>query len=235
LLQVSRQPNGQPEIFYSIQGEGVNVGIPAVFLRLALCNLRCSWCDTRYTWDWEQYDRDKEIIKMSLEEIEGSIIKHNCNHLVITGGEPLVQHRQLMPLLKSLKNKGFYIEIETNGTIVPDVQVGRLIDQWNVSPKIENSGNSLSCREILEAYEFFRDLTSTYFKYVIQREDDVTEVQRIIDKYNISQDKVILMPEARDRETLLQRGQWLAELCKDKGYKFSNRLQVFLWDGKRGA
>ena len=55
MLKVSRKPDGSPEIFYSIQGEGANVGKPAVFLRMGLCNLKCSWCDTKYTWDWEEY------------------------------------------------------------------------------------------------------------------------------------------------------------------------------------
>ena len=56
LLKVSRQPSGEPEIFHSIQGEGVSAGTPTVFLRLATCNLACTWCDTRYTWDWRRFD-----------------------------------------------------------------------------------------------------------------------------------------------------------------------------------
>ena len=49
------------EIFYSIQGEGVSIGRPSVFLRTALCNLKCKWCDTPYTWDWKKYDIKKEM------------------------------------------------------------------------------------------------------------------------------------------------------------------------------
>jgi organic radical activating enzyme len=140
-----------------------------------------------------------------------------------------------MPLLKSLREKGFYIEIESNGTIVPQAQFVAVIDQWNISPKLANSGNPLSAREIPRAYEFFTSLPSSFFIYIIQSEDDLFEVQGLVEKYHIALNKVILMPEATDRETLLERGRWLAELCKDRGYRFSTRLQVLLWGDKRGA
>jgi len=91
LLRVSRQPGGQPEIFHSIQGEGPTNGTPAVFLRLAQCNLACSWCDTKYTWDWQHFSYDKEVVSLDAREVEERILELGCRHLVITGGEPLLQ------------------------------------------------------------------------------------------------------------------------------------------------
>ncbi len=108
------------EIFYSVQGEGVNAGLPSVFLRLAVCNLQCSWCDTKYTWDWKQYDYNKEVHKMNAEQIKEQILKYGCRHIVITGGEPMLQQEELAGLLVSLKKVGFEAEIETNGTILPN-------------------------------------------------------------------------------------------------------------------
>ena len=235
MLKVSRQPDGRPEIFYSVQGEGVNVGKPAVFLRLSLCNLSCTWCDTKYTWDWKRYDPKEQIMEMSPEEIEREILGYNCRYMVVTGGEPMIQNRQLIPLLKRLKNKGFCIEIETNGTTVPAPELVNLIDHWSVSPKLGNSGNPPSSREVAEGYVFFARLSSSYFKYVIENEDDLAEVQSMVHKYDLAHERIILMPEARDRETLLERSGWLVEHCKSYGYLFSTRLQVLLWGNRRGV
>jgi len=232
LLKVSRQPDSRPEIFHSVQGEGANIGKPAVFLRLSLCNLACTWCDTRYTWDWEQYDPKEQILEMPVEDIAREILRYDCRYLVVTGGEPLIQHKELVPLLKHLKN--YYIEIETNGTIVPRPELVGLIDQWSVSPKLENSGNPPSARESPRAYKLFSELPSSCFKYVIQEENDLVEVKRMIQEYDIAREKVALMPEGKDTEAILDRSRWLVELCKNEGYMLSTRLQVLLWGNQRG-
>ena len=235
MLKLSGCPDGRPEIFYSVQGEGVNTGKPAIFLRLALCNLACIWCDTKYTWDWKQYDPDKQIKEMSLEEIVREILRYSCGYLVVTGGEPMLQQKQLVPLLQRLKTKDFYIEIETNGTIIPIAVLVNLVDHWSISPKLSNSGNSSSSREILEVYEFFNKLPNSHFKYVIENKGDFTELQSIISKYNLDSEKIILMPEAQNREMLLRKSRWLVELCKNRGYMFSTRLQILLWGNKRAV
>ncbi len=136
MLKVSRQPDGQPEIFHSIQGEGVHAGRPAVFLRLAHCNLACVWCDTRYTWDWEHYDQRKEVESVSVDEAEEEIRRFDCRNLVVTGGEPLIQQRALAPLLERLKSSGFWIEVETNGTIVPGKKSARACRSLERLPEV---------------------------------------------------------------------------------------------------
>ena len=108
---MSRLPTGQPEIFLSIQGEGASLGTQSVFLRLALCNLACIWCDTKYTWDWHNYDYHREAMELTQQQVEESITKYPCHHLVITGGEPLLQKRALEPLVRSLKSKGFSLRL----------------------------------------------------------------------------------------------------------------------------
>jgi len=235
LLKVSRQPDGRPEIFHSIQGEGVNAGRPAVFLRLALCNLACVWCDTRYTWDWERFDQGREVTTVSVDEAEREIRRYRCRNLVVTGGEPLVQQKSLTPLLECLKARGFWIEIETNGTIVPQKKLLAIADHWSVSPKLENSGNPRPSRENPDAYRLFRDLTSAHFKYVLEKADDLSELRALMHRYEIPSGRIILMPQAQDRDTLLERSRWLVDICKSEGYLFSTRLQVLLWGNRRGV
>ena len=147
----------------------------------------------------------------------------------------MIQQRQLIPLLERLKNKEFNIEIETNGTLLPAAGLVKLVDHWSVSPKLGNSGNSPSLREVPKAYKFFGALPSSYFKYVIGNHDDFIEVQSIITKYSLATERIVLMPEAQNRGVLLQRSRWLVELCKAQGYLFSTRLQILLWGNRRGV
>lgn len=96
------------EKFKSIQGEGIHSGLPTFFIRLAGCNLRCSYCDTKYA-----YSKGEKInLKTLIEEVK----KQGVNLICITGGEPLKQ-KETKKLMNSLIKKGFYIDIETNGSI----------------------------------------------------------------------------------------------------------------------
>lgn len=112
------------DIFYSIQGEGRNTGMPAWFIRMAGCNLKCSWCDTNHK---EKFVADEDLI-ISILNI------NSCRNVVITGGEPTI--RDLTPLLKKLKAKHCYVALETNGTNnLLYYRAPGLIDWVTVSPK----------------------------------------------------------------------------------------------------
>ena len=234
MLRVSRQQSGEPEIFYSLQGEGVTAGTPTVFLRLATCNLTCTWCDTKYTWDWDNYEYDREVVNLSRQEVQERVLGYECRHLVITGGEPLLQQRELAPLVVALKARGFYSEVETNGTLVPGAELVGAVSQWNVSPKIANSGNRLDRREVPEALKMFRDLETSYFKFVMVDPTDAGEVCSLVDRYDIPYDRVILMPEGVTPQTVGDRGEWVAGLCARLGFRFSTRLHILLWGDQRG-
>ena len=101
------------EIFYSLQGEGVQVGIPTIFVRLFGCSLRCSWCDSMYAVEGDDY---KEVLVDSLiDDIE----KIKCKNICITGGEPLHQKNELIYVTDMLLRKGYKILLETAGHIKP--------------------------------------------------------------------------------------------------------------------
>ena len=99
---------GVVEIFDSIEGEGIRTGMPVTFIRLAGCNLRCSYCDTCYA----QKETDGEL--MSIDDI---IKKVNYNAVTITGGEPLLHQQSVLELINKLNATGHYVNIETNGSI----------------------------------------------------------------------------------------------------------------------
>ena len=134
-------PDGAPEIFESIQGEGASAGVPSTFVRLAVCNLQCSWCDTAYTWDWKEYERANQVLQISAAAVVDAVAGRRPRNVVVTGGEPLAQRHALAGLMRALREHGYRIEVETNGTIPPGELTG-LVDQWNVSPKLASSGNA---------------------------------------------------------------------------------------------
>lgn len=109
------------EIFYSIQGEGRNAGLPVVFVRLSGCNRACSWCDTKD----HVYG-----IEMSDDTILRAIAEYPVNRVIFTGGEPAM-HEGLMPIVRMLKSKGYWTAIETNG----DFKIETEFNWITVSPK----------------------------------------------------------------------------------------------------
>lgn len=234
-MLIVAKSEGKPEIYYTIQGEGYNTGMPAIFLRLSNCNLHCVWCDAYYTFNWSntpwqqnfpKVKREDFQIQMSDDEILKLIQEFPCKNVVVTGGEPLLQQQRLVTLLSTLCSMGYWIEIETNTTIVPH-QIHPFVDIYNCSPKLESSANLLRFREKEEAYRFFAATTKAWFKFVIQDEKDLSEVLCLVKKYQLKQ--VYLMPEGTTDEQLKQRAAWLVEACKQYGFQFSNRLQIHLY------
>ena len=223
------------EIFFSIQGEGVNIGKPSIFIRFYFCNLSCIWCDSKYTW--ENQDKAKEGIDyflMDIQEILNYISKFDCNRVVITGGEPLLHQEKLKNLLKELKNKGFYIEIETNGTIKPKEEIIKLVDLFNVSPKLSNSKVDYKLRIRNEALKVFSEINNSIFKFVICDIKDLDEVDELVKKLNINKEKVYLMPEGTDEKTIKERSLWLIDESKKRNYNFTTRLHILMFGNQRG-
>ncbi len=207
------------EIFYSIQGEGPSIGKPSVFLRLGGCNLKCKWCDSKYTWDPKVSDNKV----MKLDQIIKKIESYPCNHLVITGGEPVLQQDGLKELLSELKK--YYVEIETNGSIA--LKINKYIEQFNCSPKLKNSGNLPYPLKILPTNK------KVIYKFVISNKSDLNEVKKYCKKYKIPKNRTWLMPEGTSKADILKRSKWLIEICKKEGYNFSPRLHIMLYGNER--
>lgn len=225
------------EVFSSIQGEGPTVGTPSVFVRLALCNLTCSWCDSAYTWDWSRHDIREETTTLSVEAVVRRVEElagDRVRTAVVTGGEPMLQTGAVEGLAAGLASRGFRIEVETNGTIAPGDRLRELVAQWNVSPKLESSDNAEARREVPEALRQFAALENAFWKFVITSEEDLPEVRALVRRYRVPRERVWLMPEGTDAETVAERSRWLADVCREEGFRLGARLHVTLWGAERG-
>ncbi len=229
--------SGDPELFASIQGEGFSVGVPSVFVRVAECNLTCGFCDTRYTWDWERYDRATETMQLSVDDVLARVLAlagESIKNVVLTGGEPLLHQEDLATLAGALRTRGFRIEIETNGAIEPSEALVAVVDQWNVSPKLESSGNKKTARLRVGPLTRFAALPNATFKFVAYGAPDLDEIEGIAKTYALPRDRIIVMPEATDPATLAERSKVLVPLCQARGIRFGTRLHVLLWGDGRG-
>jgi 7-cyano-7-deazaguanosine (preQ0) biosynthesis protein QueE len=217
----------------TVQGEGKTIGKKVIFLRLAICNLSCIWCDTPYAWNWKQFDQKKEIRLMSQMEILQTILGLGEKALVVSGGEPLLQQRKLISLFAQFKALGYWIEIETNGTQVPSKELTDLVDQFNCSPKLENSGVEEKLRINQEALKQLASLSKTTFKFVVSSRKDLEEITYLVNRFQMKQ--VYLMPLGKTADELNKHKALVEKICKEKGYHFTTRLHVELFGGQRAV
>jgi 7-carboxy-7-deazaguanine synthase len=224
------------ELFASVQGEGPSAGAPSVFLRLAHCNLRCVWCDTKYTWDWQAYRVEDEVHVESATSIARRIGELACDRLVVTGGEPLLQMDAIVALLRLLDaERRRTVEVETNGTIAPNPALAERVDQWNVSPKLQNSGDPERRRLRPDVLSAFAATGRAYLKLVVESEADAEEAEKLARSLAWPRDRVLLMAEASTREILAERGPLVAAEALRRGLRYSPRLHVERWNGARGT
>ncbi len=216
----------------TIQGEGPSAGRPAGFVRLGRCNLACDWCDSRYTWDWDRYDPAIELHPMAASSLVDRLAAMDVDMVVVTGGEPLLQQRHLPPLLEGAKQRGWRVEVETSGTIAPDLAPG-LVDQFNVSPKLANSGNQRGRPYRPEVLRAFQATGRAVFKFVAQQPSDLEEVDAMVRECGLH--PVYVMPEGTDAATLTRRMQQLAAPVLARRWNLTPRLHILLWGDRRGV
>lgn len=221
------------EIFESIQGEGPWAGTSSLFIRTSGCNLRCSFCDTPYT-SWKP-----EGTAWSLDELVHRVSQSQAPDAVLTGGEPMLIP-DLVPLTQRCNELGKRITIETAGT----VDLPAVADLMAISPKLSNSvpvGTTWAERHEKARFrpDVIEALLSRYhciLKFVIDQPDDVEEVQQWLAHFpSIDPDIVWLMPQARTREQLADRVEWLRRAARQHGYNFSSRLHIEMFGNQRGT
>jgi 7-carboxy-7-deazaguanine synthase len=202
------------ELFYSIQGEGPQVGMPAWFIRTTGCNLTCSFCDTKYAL--------KEGKEMSIIDIKRKI-NNNCKNIVFSGGEPLLQE-DLLDVIKSLGDKNIYIE--SNGTIFKSDLIN--FATFIVSPKPQFLNT-----KYMEVLKKWAQLAT--FKFVINNKWDFDEAIDICKKLK-KNDDIYFMPLGINEEELKAKMISIGEWIKKEApfVRLSPRLQIYLYGNKRG-
>ena len=241
-----------PEVFYSLQGEGVSMGIPSVFVRCSGCNLQCTWCDTEYTWNWigtsyvhtkdsggnqAKYDRDLVQLRLTPKEVAELVKTIDCENVVFTGGEPMLQQVKLAEVAQLLRSGGrrYEFEVETNGTVMPDPRFDSQVDRYNVSPKLTNSGMERQTRFRADSLAWFASSTKATFKFVVGSPNDAFEIEEFQKEFNVSRRRILAMPEARDRQTLDERRESVFNLCMEKGWRFTDRIHIAIFGDRRGV
>ena len=150
------------EIFHTVQGEGFRSGIPHVFIRFGACNLRCEWCDTNF----DEYEAK------TVEKILNEVNQYNCSNIIFTGGEPMLN--DLWPLARVLRNRGYHLSVESNGTVaIPD----GLLDWICISPKDQmypnvairqRTGDELKCVYVGQPLSLYDELKSGFTHLFLQ-------------------------------------------------------------------
>ena len=217
----------------TIQGEGKSLGKPVSFIRLAGCNLHCVWCDTPYAWDFRNWDREKESRDITVANVITRVFMlGGPKAIVISGGEPLIQQEELTQLISGLKKWGFWVEIETNGTIFVSDELASLVDQFNCSPKLLNSGNE-ERGIVVESLTRMASLEQSTFKFVIDSEKDVNEIEQLVLRFQMKQ--VYLMPLGKTLEELKAREILVRNICGERNWNFTPRRHIELYGSRRGV
>ena len=233
------------EIYVSRQGEGLLTGTPSVFLRTSGCNLRCWFCDTPFA-SWNPEGSQIEIDSI-IEDVTSRARQENAQHVVITGGEPMLQ-KQITVLTSGLKKEGLHITIETAGTIWHKVDC----DLMSISPKLSNSTPSVErAGEWVQRHEktrnsvsIVRRLVETFdhqLKFVVDTEDDFPEIEAYLLELGkelpqpLELQRVLLMPQGVEQSELVARERWLKPYCEKHGYTLSARKHIEWYGNKRGT
>ena len=204
------------EIFASVQGETSLSGLPTTFIRLAACNLRCTWCDTNYSFG--------RGTPMSLEEIIDQTQKNNCRHVCVTGGEPLLQEN-VYPLMKALADQNYRLSLETGGSLSiekVDPRVKTILD-------IKCPGSGMSHKNLWSNIPLLN--ANSEVKFVILDRTDYEYAKEICTKHNLYEavNEVLFSPVfgLMEAKTLVE---WI--LQDQLPIRLNLQLHKFIWDPK---
>ncbi len=202
------------EIFHSIQGESSYAGRPCVFVRLTWCNLRCTWCDSEYTFSGGD--------ELTIEEVLDQVGRYQCRLVEITGGEPLVQKRECVELVRRLCDEGYEVLIETSGSL--DIS---LLDERSiriVDIKCPGSGE-----ESRNRWENIAALTPRdEVKFVVLDRRDFDYALEVIDRYRLDERQpLVIISPVWNGVSLADLAAWIIE--SGRNLRMQLQLHKYIW------
>ncbi|WP_462317853.1 7-carboxy-7-deazaguanine synthase QueE [Marinilabilia sp.] len=275
VFPITKDQNGQPlkdcpatgmSFSGTIQGEGKLAGVPSLFVRLASCNLRCMWalpngslcrCDTPYASFEAEQDLQLDT------DVVFNLVKNNIGdltHVVLTGGEPMLQHKAISVLAKRLKEElKLHLSIETNGTIFAD-DIARYIDLFSISPKLSNSdpnpeklaryglktSGPLNYHpqkrkniEVLQKYVDYCNANGKemQLKFVVGQKTDYREIKDefLTPLHDLSPTDIMLMPLGATKDELAVTSKMVLEMAIQNGWRYAPRLHIDLFGPGAGV
>ncbi|WKD49140.1 7-carboxy-7-deazaguanine synthase QueE [Microbulbifer spongiae] len=197
MTSLSKESLRVSEIFYSLQGEARDSGLPTVFVRLTGCPLRCTYCDSEYAF----YGGER----MALQQVLLRVRSHPAHHICVTGGEPLAQPNCL-PLLEALCNEGYSVTLETSGAMPVDSvdsRVSRVVD-LKTPASGEQHRNRMENLQVLTRHD--------QVKFVICNREDYGWARFTLDRYRLSErvGEVLFSPSYKQLGAR-QLAEWILE------------------------
>ncbi len=202
------------EIYYSIQGEGTQAGLPCVFVRFTYCNLRCTYCDTGYAF--------YEGIEMSTDQIIEKIKEYNCNLVEITGGEPLVQKEDCLNLMKKLCDLNYQVMIETSGSI----SIAEIDPRVKIIMDLKCPSSGMEKKNLYENLIYLKP--DDELKFVIGNREDYQWSKRIIKENNLEEKCILLFSPVFGMIEPVEIVNWILE--DNLKVRFQLQLHKYIWD-----
>jgi 7-carboxy-7-deazaguanine synthase len=206
------------EIFYSLQGEARNVGLPTVFVRLTGCPLRCTYCDTAYAFSGGEW--------MDITAIIEEVQRYKTSHVTITGGEPLAQ-KNCADLLKQLCDLDYDVSLETSGAILVDTVDERVVKILDVKTPASEEDD----KNRFENFEFLN--ARDQVKFVICDENDYLWSKQIISQHQLDNKCEILFSPCHDQLDATMLADWV--LRDQLNVRFQFQLHKHLWGDRPGV
>lgn len=240
-----------------IQGEGKYTGYPSFLIRTSGCNLNCQFKGSLCDASKESWNHNNNTNKLfSLEDID-KVFKLNpkIKMVFITGGNPTLNAKMFLDIVKVCRNNNLEIHIEDNGTQYSEKFTSDKIDFISLSPKLKNSipitgtfakeinrkvtetdrkfhiknyRNTISLKSWIQNFDY-------QLKFVVSDEEELQEIENLIDEIGADRSKVYLMPEGATREQLESRRKWVYETCLKLGYMYTDRLHILVYNDKKGV